>query len=139
MEKEKEMILKPIGIVRSILKNREECPKQGFENGPEAEIILEGPFREGIDGLDAGREVMILTWLHLAERDILKVHPRGDEARPLRGVFATRSPARPNPIGLHRATILEMTKKGLKVAPLEVIDGTPVVDIKPVLEISREG
>ena len=139
MDKENEMTLKLIGIVRSALKNREECPKQGFDNGPEAEIILEGPFREGMDGLYAGREIMVLTWLHLAERDILKVHPRGDAERPLRGVFATRSPARPNPIGLHRVTILEMTERGMKVAPLEVIDGTPVVDIKPVLEISKEG
>lgn len=139
MKKEDEMILGPIGRVRSALKNREECPKQGVENGPEAEIILEEFFREGVDGLDAGREIMVLTWLHLAERDILKVHPRGDAERPLRGVFATRSPSRPNPLGLHRTTILEMTESGMKVAPLEVVDGTPVVDIKPVLEISREG
>ena len=139
MDKKNEMTLRQIGIIRSALKSRKECPKQGFDNGPEAEIILEEPFREGIDGLYAGREIMILTWLHLAERDILKVHPRGDAERPLKGVFATRSPARPNPIGLHRVTILEMTERGMKVVPLEVIDGTPVVDIKPVLEISREG
>ncbi|NLB83626.1 MAG: tRNA (N6-threonylcarbamoyladenosine(37)-N6)-methyltransferase TrmO [Synergistaceae bacterium] len=140
MEKQNEMVLRPIGIVRSTLKNREECPKQGFENGPEAEIILEKCFREGVVGLDVGREIMVLTWLHLADRDKVKnIHPGGDLNRPPRGVFATRSPSRPNPLGLHRAKILEMTERGMKVAPLEVVDGTPVVDIKPVLEISREG
>ena len=139
MEKQNEMLLRPIGYVRSSLKNREECPKQGNENGPEGTIIIDPQWQEGLDGLEKGREVLILTWLHLAERDILKVHPRGDAGRPLRGVFATRSPSRPNPIGLHRVTILEMTERGMRVAPLDVIDGTPVVDIKPVLEISREG
>ncbi|GAB1399998.1 hypothetical protein MASR2M79_08200 [Aminivibrio sp.] len=139
MEKKDEMVLKGIGSIRSPLTSREECPKQASEGGHEGMIIIEPPWRDGLEGLEAGREILIFTWLHLADREVLKVHPRGDAGRPLRGVFATRSPSRPNPIGLHRVTILEMTERGMRVAPLDVIDGTPVVDIKPVLEISREG
>ena len=139
MDKVNEMILRSIGSIRSPLLSREECPKQAFEDGHEGMVIIYPQWRDGLHGLEKGREILIFTWLHLAERDILKVHPRGDVERPLKGVFATRSPARPNPLGLHRVTILEMTERGMKVVPLEVIDGTPVVDIKPVLEISREG
>ncbi len=122
-----------VGVVRSSLKAREECPKQGFEGGVEADILVTPEFREGLDGLEAGRDVLLFTWLHQAERDILKVHPRGNREAPLKGVFATRSPARPNPIGLHRVKILEKTDTSLRVFPLEVLDGTPVIDIKPVL------
>jgi tRNA-Thr(GGU) m(6)t(6)A37 methyltransferase TsaA len=89
---------------------------------------------EALDGIAANCGVIILTWLHLADRNTLKVHPRGDLEKPLSGVFATRSPDRPNPIGLHRVTVLEMDKqRGLRVHPLEALDGTPVIDIKPVL------
>jgi tRNA-Thr(GGU) m(6)t(6)A37 methyltransferase TsaA len=87
-------------------------------------------------GIQPGDELLVLTWLHLAERDVLQVHPRGDLSRPLTGVFATRSPDRPNPIGLHRVSVLETGKQRLRVALLEAIDGTPVVDIKPVLASS---
>jgi tRNA-Thr(GGU) m(6)t(6)A37 methyltransferase TsaA len=88
----------------------------------------------GLDGIVPGRDILVLTWLHEAERDVLKVHPRDDEARRLTGVFATRSADRPNPVGLHRVTVLEVERDGwLRVQPLEAIDGTPIVDLKPVL------
>ena len=133
MEKKDEMVLKGIGSIRSPLTSREECPKQASEGGHEGMIIIEPPWRDGLEGLEAGREILIFTWLHLADREVLKVHPRGDAGRPLRGVFATRSPARPNPIGLHRVTLLEREGGRLRVAPLEALDGTPVADIKPVI------
>ena len=93
---------------------------------------------EGLEALVVGDEIIVITWLHKAKRDILKVHPRGDETVPLAGVFATRSPDRPNPLGLHRVTVLEIAGKRLKVGPIEAIDGTPVVDIKPVLSPSAD-
>ncbi|MBC7257168.1 MAG: tRNA (N6-threonylcarbamoyladenosine(37)-N6)-methyltransferase TrmO, partial [Chloroflexi bacterium] len=95
----------PIGAVHSPLQRPEEAPAQGAEGAPEAWLEIYSPFREGLEGLEAGQWVDVLTWLHLAERDILKVHPRGDPSRPLKGVFATRSPHRPNPIGLHRVEV----------------------------------
>ena len=106
---------------------------QGDEGGPEAWLELTPQVAEGLVGIKAGDELLVLTWLHLAERDVMQVHPRGDLTRPLTGVFATRSPDRPNPIGLHRVTVLDVSEIKLRVAPLEAIDGTPIVDIKPVL------
>jgi tRNA-Thr(GGU) m(6)t(6)A37 methyltransferase TsaA len=88
---------------------------------------------QGLDGLSAGNEIIVITWLHLARRDVLKVHPRSDRRRPLTGVFATRSPDRPNPLGLHRVTVRRVAKNRLRIGPIEAIDGTPVIDIKPVL------
>lgn len=88
---------------------------------------------EALDGLAAGDEIIVVTWLHKARRDVLKVHPRSDRTKPLMGVFATRSPDRPNPLGLHPVTVREVEKNRLRVGPIEAIDGTPVVDIKPVL------
>jgi tRNA-Thr(GGU) m(6)t(6)A37 methyltransferase TsaA len=129
-------ILKPIGRVRSAPKDRQAAPRQGVEGAPEATIELSPSVREGLGGIRAGSEVIVITWLHESRRDVLKVHPRGEESRPLTGVFATRSPDRPNPLGLHRVTVLALTGRELKVAPLEAIDGTPVVDIKPVLSES---
>ena len=93
---------------------------------------------EGLEGIAVGAEIIVITWLHQAQRDILKVHPRGDETVPLAGVFATRSPNRPNPLGLHRVTVLSIAGERLKVGPIEAIDGTPVVDIKPVLPQSAD-
>jgi tRNA-Thr(GGU) m(6)t(6)A37 methyltransferase TsaA len=130
--------LHPIGIVRSPLADRASAPRQGDEGGPEAWIELTASVVEALDGVAAGDELIVITWLHEARRDVLKVHPRGDESRPLAGVFATRSPDRPNPLGLHRVTALEVVPGKLKVGPLEAIDGTPVVDIKPVLRASPE-
>lgn len=106
---------------------------QGDEGAPEAWLELTPLAAHGLKGLTRGDEIIVLTWLHLAQRDILEVHPRGDINRPLTGVFATRSPDRPNPIGMHRVSVLEVTDQKLRVAPLEAMDGTPIVDIKPVL------
>ena len=132
---EEKMQLFRVGVVRSSLRTRADCPKQGGEGGVEAEIFIAPEFREGLDGLESGQDVLLLTWLHRAERDVLKVHPRGNRDAPLKGVFATRSPARPNPVGLHRVKILELERETgrLLVAPLEALDGTPILDIKPVL------
>lgn len=125
--------LRPIGIVRSILKRREDCPHQG-RGAPDALIEIAPAFLEGLEGVTAGSEVILLTWFHESQRDVLKVHPRGNPENPLRGVFATRSPDRPNPIGLHRVVVDEIAENGrMRVHPLEVLDGTPLVDIKPVM------
>jgi tRNA-Thr(GGU) m(6)t(6)A37 methyltransferase TsaA len=126
--------LHPIGVVRSQLLRREDAPRQGDEGAPEAWLQLSPQFLDATDGMVQGSEITVLTWLHLADRTRLKVHPRNETLAPLTGVFATRSPDRPNPIGLHRVTVLEIDPQhGLRVQPLEALDGTPVLDIKPVL------
>lgn len=120
-----------IGRVRSPLARREDAPKQGSEGAPEAWLELDAYYAPAISGLAAGQRVVVLTWLHQGDRTVLQCHPRGDKTRPKRGVFATRSPDRPNPIGLHEVEILEIQAPArLRVTPLEAIDGTPVVDIK---------
>ena len=126
-------VLHPIGFLQSPLKELKEAPMQGREGAPDAWLEVNELFAEALDSLGVGDEVIVITWLHKAQRDILKVHPRSDETVPLAGVFATRSPDRPNPLGLHRVTIREIAGARLKVGPIEAIDGTPVVDIKPVL------
>lgn len=124
----------PVGVVRSQLKRREDAPKQGYEGAPDAWLEIYPLFLDALEGITPNSEVLVLTWFHLARRDMLKVHPRGDPGNPLTGVFATRSPDRPNPIGLHRVTVLEIDNlRGVRVRPLEAIDGTPIIDIKPVL------
>ncbi len=128
----------PIGFVRSTLKLRAEAPKFGNEGAPDAWLDLIPSVTDGLQGIAAGDELIVLTWLHESRREVLRVHPRGDESLPLTGVFATRSPDRPNPIGLHRVTVLEIAGNHLKVARLEAIDGTPVVDIKPVVAQSAD-
>jgi tRNA-Thr(GGU) m(6)t(6)A37 methyltransferase TsaA len=128
--------LHQIGIVRSPLKDRTKAPNQGSEGAPDAWIELAPSVHEGLEGIAVGDELIVITWLHEARRDVLKTHPRGDRSIPLAGVFATRSPDRPNPLGLHRVTVLEISGGELKVGPLEAIDGTPVVDLKPVLRTS---
>jgi tRNA-Thr(GGU) m(6)t(6)A37 methyltransferase TsaA len=130
--------LHPIGVVRSPLPDRASAPLQGDEGAPDAWIELAEPVTEALEGVSAGDELLVITWLHEARRDVLKVHPRGDRSRPPAGVFATRSPDRPNPLGLHRVTALEVGRGRVKVGPLEAIDGTPVVDIKPVLRTIAE-
>ena len=125
--------LQPIGVVRSPVADRASAPRQGDEGAPDAWIELTGSVTDALEGIDAGDELFVITWLHEAERDVLKVHPRSDPTQPLTGVFATRSPDRPNPLGLHRVTAREVARGKLKVGPLEAINGTPVVDIKPVL------
>jgi tRNA-Thr(GGU) m(6)t(6)A37 methyltransferase TsaA len=128
--------IEPIGFVRSTLTQLEDVPMQGDEGAPEAWLELTPPVVQGLAGIEAGDELIVLTWLHLAQRDVLQVHPRGDINRPLTGVFATRSPDRPNPVGLHRVSVLEVMEPKLRVGPLEAIDGTPIIDIKPVLAAS---
>lgn len=125
--------IEPIGIVSSELTQLEDAPMQGDEGAPEAWLEFMPQVAKGLQGIKPGDELIVLTWLHLAERDVLQVHPRGDLDRPLTGVFATRSPDRPNPVGLHRVSVLEVAQAKLRVAWLEAIDGTPIVDIKPVL------
>lgn len=125
--------IEPIGVIRSELTSRETSPLQGDEGAPEAWLELTAPVAQGLAGITVGDELIVLTWLHLARRDVLQVHPRGRLEAPLAGVFATRSPDRPNPVGLHQVSVLEVAGHRLRVAPMEAIDGTPVVDIKPVL------
>ena len=137
--KDAQYLLRPVGIVRSSLRSREGCPKQGWEGAPDAWLEIHTAFTDALDGITVGSEILILTWLHEGRRDLLKVHPRGNPNRPLRGVFATRSANRPNPIGLHRAEVLEIQEPGrIRVRPLEALDGTPVIDIKPVLPESEQ-
>ena len=122
--------LEIIGYLHSDIKTRDEAPKQGCEGGVEATVEIKEEYSESMDGLSVGSEILLFTWLHAADRNCQKVHPRGDESRPKRGVFSTRSPDRPNPIGLHPVTITEMDGCKIKVRPMEAIDGTPLVDIK---------
>ena len=125
--------LRPIGRVESPLTDRAAAPKQGDEGASRARVVFLPEFREAASGLREGDEVLVLTWLHLSRRDVLSVHPRGDAKRPLTGVFATRSPDRPNPIGLHAVAIEAVEEDAITVRDLEAIDGTPVLDVKPVL------
>jgi tRNA-Thr(GGU) m(6)t(6)A37 methyltransferase TsaA len=139
MEEPKPFAVVPIGSVHSVLKERSGAPKQGREGAPDAHLEITQEFVEGLDGIKAGDEILVLTWLHQSRRETLKVRPRFDPQNALTGVFQTRSPDRPNPIGLHRVTVLAVDGRTLHVQPLEAIDGTPVVDIKPVLDSASEG
>jgi tRNA-Thr(GGU) m(6)t(6)A37 methyltransferase TsaA len=122
-----------IGHIRSSIKTRAEAPKQGVEGGPDAWLEVDPEFAECLDGLTAGHEIIVITWFHQAKRDVRKVRPRSDPNNAITGVFATRSPDRPNPLGLHQVTIRDVDGSRLRIGPMEAIDGTPVVDIKPVL------
>ena len=126
-------ILEPIGVVRSSLRNTKAAPKQGSEGAPSAWIELDPRYEPAVFGLAIGDRLILLTWLHEAQRDLLQVHPRDDLTAPLKGVFGTRSADRPNPIGLHPVTLLAIEGLRLQVSPLEAIDGTPVLDLKPAL------
>ena len=125
--------LRVIGRVESPLADPALAPKQGEEGAPDALLVFDASVRDALSDLRAGDEVLLLTWLHRADRATLRVHPRDDPSRPLRGVFATRSADRPNPIGLHRVRILALDGLRMRVGPLEAVDGTPIVDVKPVL------
>jgi len=129
--------LHPIGYVESPLTDPAAAPKQGAEGGPEATLAFTPEVAAGLRDLAAGDEVWLLTWLHEARRDVLAVHPRDDPANPLTGVFSTRSQDRPNPVGLHRVRVLAVDGPRVRVADLEAIDGTPIVDLKPVISGSR--
>ena len=130
--------LSPIGFLHSPLKELGEAPNQGREGAPNAWLEVKASVAAGLEGIAVGDELIVIIWLHKAQRDTLKTHPRNDETAPLAGVFATRSPDRPNPLGLHRVTVLSIDGRRLHVGPIEAIDGTPVVDIKPVLLQSAE-
>jgi tRNA-Thr(GGU) m(6)t(6)A37 methyltransferase TsaA len=122
-----------IGVVESDLTDPAAAPNQGDEGAPAAWLAFDPAVREALEGIEVGDEVIVLTWLDRARRDVLRVHPRGDLSRPERGVFGTRSPDRPNPIGLHRVRVEAINGLRVRVSPLEAVDGTPVVDVKPVL------
>ncbi len=125
--------LHPIGVIRSTIKERSKAPKQGAEGAPDAWLEVKKSVAPGLEGVAAGSEIIVITWLHKGRRETLKVRPRSDPQRRLTGVFATRSPDRPNPLGLHRVTVRSVSGRRLRIGPIEVIDGTPVVDIKPML------
>ena len=132
-ERSERLKLRPIGTIRSTIKNRKGAPKQGSEGAPDAWLEVNSFAAPGFAGVRKGDELLVVTWLHQGRRDVLQVHPRSDPHRALTGVFATRSPDRPNPLGLHRVTVRKVGKRRLRIGPIEVMDGTPVVDIKPVL------
>ena len=126
--------LHPIGWVESPLVDRDLAPRQGDEGAPDAWLVFDPGVRAGTADLAVGAEVIVLTWLDRARRDVLVVHPRGDPENPRRGVFSTRSPDRPNPIGLHTVQIVAVDGDRMRVRNLEALDGTPILDVKPVLE-----
>jgi tRNA-Thr(GGU) m(6)t(6)A37 methyltransferase TsaA len=131
--------VEPIGWVESPLIDRDTAPKQGHEGAPDAWLVFAPAVCEGLRDLAAGDQIIVLTWLHLARRDVLVVHPRDDPANPERGVFSTRSADRPNPIGLHPVEIVAVAAGRIQVRNLEAVDGTPIVDVKPVLNRDTEG
>lgn len=131
-------VVRPIGRIRSTLRSRDEAPRQGSEGAPDAWLDVDASCAKALSGIAAGDEIIAITWLHRANRDVLEVHPRGDLQNPLTGVFATRSPDRPNPLGLHRVEVREVSGTRLRVGPIEAIDGTPVVDVKAVLDESSD-
>ena len=134
-----EYLVRPIGFIRSELKNIDDAPMFYTEAGtPNARLELLPAFIDGLERVSVGQDIIVITWLHLAQRDILQVHPQGNLAKSLTGVFVTRSPDRPNPLGLHRAKVLAIEDGSLMIGPIEVIDGTPVLDLKPVVEEAQD-
>jgi tRNA-Thr(GGU) m(6)t(6)A37 methyltransferase TsaA len=127
------MQLRRIARVESSLTDAATAPKQGPEGAPEAWLVFSPDVLPALEGIAPGDRILVLTWLDRAERDVLRVHPRDDRANPMRGVFATRSADRPNPLGLHEVEVLAIDGERMHVRPLEAVDGTPVVDVKPVL------
>jgi tRNA-Thr(GGU) m(6)t(6)A37 methyltransferase TsaA len=123
----------PIGRVESPLTDPAAAPKQGHEGAPEACLVLDRSVLEGLDGVVPGARVIVLTWLDRARRDVLRVHPRDDPRNPERGVFSTRSADRPNPIGLHEVEVVSIDGERVRVRDLEAVDGTPILDLKPVI------
>lgn len=131
------MTLRPIGVIRSELRERTGAPRQGEEGAPDAWLHVEAWASRGLGGVAAGDRLVVVTWLHRGRRDVLQVRPRGDRRRKLAGVFATRSPDRPNPLGLHGVVVRSVEGSRLRIGPIEAIDGTPVVDIKPVIRVGE--
>jgi tRNA-Thr(GGU) m(6)t(6)A37 methyltransferase TsaA len=128
-----DFVVRPIARVESSLRERADAPRQGDEGAPDAWIVFDESVRDALADIAAGDEVILITWFDRADRDVQKVHPRGDTSRPATGVFSTRSPDRPNPLGLHRVTVLAVDNLRLHVNNLEALDGTPIIDVKPVL------
>lgn len=128
-----EYLLRPVGRIRSVLRALGDAPRQGSEGAPDAWLEVSSDYTPALRGIAVGDDVIVITWLHRANRDVLEVHPRNDPANPVAGVFATRSPDRPNPLGLHRVRVHEIQGTRLRIGPIEAIDGTPVVDVKVVL------
>lgn len=131
------IVLRTVAVVSSPLLSRDDAPKQADEGAPSAWLVFRPEYADALVGVERGDEVIVLTWLHEADRDIQTVHSRGDTSRPATGVFSVRSPVRPNPIGLHLTTVVEVDGLRVRVAALEAIDGTPVVDLKPRLGDER--
>ncbi|RNL79324.1 tRNA (N6-threonylcarbamoyladenosine(37)-N6)-methyltransferase TrmO [Nocardioides marmorisolisilvae] len=129
--------VRPIGHVSSTLTSLADAPRQADEGAPEAWLVLEDPYAAALTGIEPGHDLVVITWLDRADRDTLAVHPRGETDRPLTGVFATRSPSRPNPIGLHDVQVVEVSGTRIRVRALEALDGTPILDVKPVLTPER--
>jgi len=127
-------LIEPVGVVESPLTERSAAPKQGFEGAPDAWLVFDERVAEAMQDLRVGDHVIVLTWLDRADRDVLTTRPRDDAANPLTGVFSTRSPDRPNPIGLHRVEVLAVDGHRVQVSQLEALDGTPIVDVKPALD-----
>jgi tRNA-Thr(GGU) m(6)t(6)A37 methyltransferase TsaA len=126
--------LRQIGHVQSPITDPAAAPCQGDEGAPDCWLVFDSDMRQALEGVQAGTDIVVITWLHLANRDVRQVHPRGDPDRPLQGVFATRSPDRPNPLGLHTVKVLAVDDLRVRVQGLEAVDGTPIVDVKPTLE-----
>jgi tRNA-Thr(GGU) m(6)t(6)A37 methyltransferase TsaA len=129
-----DLVLRPIGWVESPVTDPSTAPRQADEGAPACWLAFEPAIRGALDGLNPGDDIVVVTWLHLADRNVLQVHPRGDTSRPMRGVFATRSQHRPNPLGIHQVTVLAVDDLRVRVQGLEAIDGTPIVDVKSALE-----
>lgn len=128
-----DLVVRAIGRVESALRERADAPRQGDEGAPDAWVVFDPSVREALADVAPGDELILISWFDRADRDVVKVHPRGDTTRPPTGVFSTRSPDRPNPLGLHRVTVLGTGDLRLHVNHLEALDGTPIVDVKPVL------
>ncbi len=135
---ESQYLVQPIGRVESPLADLDMAPKQGDEGSPDAWLVFDQAVSAGLRGLQPGTDVLVLTWLDRARRDVLAVHPRGDLSRPETGVFNTRSPDRPNPIGLHRVSIEAIEDDRMLVRNMEALNGTPILDVKPVLGPAAE-
>ena len=129
-----ELKLRPIGAISSDLKSLADAPMQGFEGAPDAWLEVDPSLAPALDGIAVGDELIVITWFHRADRGVLQTRPRSDPRNPMTGVFATRSPDRPNPLGLHPVTVRAIDGNRLRIGPIEAIDGTPVVDIKPALK-----
>jgi tRNA-Thr(GGU) m(6)t(6)A37 methyltransferase TsaA len=139
MSEAERYVILPIGVVRSTLRATADAPNQAYEGAPEALLEIDPAFADALHRLEPGDGLIVVTWLHLGDREVLQTHPTGDERIPLTGVFRTRSPDRPNPIGLHRVTVTAIEDETtLRVGALEAVDGTPIVDLKIAMNASPD-